>query len=271
MTLGEARKYVQLAAVLAVFFGAVLVRQLREQPPGAAARESEEPPGVHSSASPTAAPAAPPTAAEATPATPPGSPVAAASATPTAGSVPVETAAAAATATPTLTVETTPESTRTLPPALKYLPTPIPVPTSTPSATPPPVQAATPAATPQPGEPTPAPTATAVVKLVRKKPTYFDNSTFRDGTFTSKLVYTNYGTIQVRVVIKEGRIVDVSVPEVPEATPTSIEISGWSLPVMVAEAIAIEDWNVDRVSGATVTWQGFKKAMVLALRSAEQK
>lgn len=105
---------------------------------------------------------------------------------------------------------------------------------------------------------------------MRKAPTYFGNATFRDGEFTGKAIRTQYGTMQVQVVMKNGRIVDVLPLQEPRATSRSSEIADELIPAWVVEAIVIQDWDVDRVSGATVTWEGFKKAMVYALRAAEQ-
>jgi uncharacterized protein with FMN-binding domain len=110
-----------------------------------------------------------------------------------------------------------------------------------------------------------------VVRLVRKSPTFFDAGAFKDGSFTGKAIYTKYGTMQVQVVIKDGQILEVVPLQEPRATPTSSRIADELLPVWISEAVEIQDWDVDGVSGATITWEGFKKAMVYALRAAEQK
>lgn len=133
---------------------------------------------------------------------------------------------------------------------------------------------------PTPTPPVPAPTAIptstptvtvvpTVIRLVAKAPSLFDGPTFRDGAFTGKEVRTTYGMMQVQVVIREGRISDVVAVQVPRRTTTSTSISEKTLPEYIGQAIAIEDWDVDLISGATVTWNAFKKAMVYALRAAE--
>ncbi|MBI4220918.1 MAG: FMN-binding protein [Chloroflexi bacterium] len=115
-----------------------------------------------------------------------------------------------------------------------------------------------------PVEPSPSP-----VRPVARVPTLFDGSSFRDGAFTGKEIRTTYGTMQVQVVMKDGRIADVTPVQIPTRTGTSASISEKTVPTYVAQAIASEDWDVDLITGATVTWEAFKRAMVYALRAAE--
>jgi uncharacterized protein with FMN-binding domain len=223
-------KYGQLLVVLAAFSIAVLLRHLRDQGSATAlAQRVSEPVPAYSS------PYVP---------------------------IPEPGQSPAPSPTPPATATVAPESP----------PTPV-LPTATPTAVPAvvPPTATPPVATPTPRPPEPAASATTVtlVRLVRKAPTYFDNVTFRDGTFTGKAIYTQYGTMQVQLAMKDGRIVEVVPVEEPRGTSRSSQIADELIPAWVAEAIEAQDWDVDGVSGATITWQAFKKAMVYALRAAE--
>ncbi len=134
-----------------------------------------------------------------------------------------------------------------------------------------------PAATPTPTEtPQPTPTATATVTSVttpspaKTWPTFFADSVFRDGAFSGKPARTTYGNLQVQVVMHDGRIEDILIMEYPLSTPTSERMSLELIPQLRSQALALQDWDVDVVSGATQTSQAFKKALVYSLREAEQ-
>lgn len=120
---------------------------------------------------------------------------------------------------------------------------------------------------------TPVPTTTAEqtpVPSPHKWPYLFEGSVFRDGAFTGKPSRMNYGELQIQLVMQGGSIEDIVIVEYPYGTPTSERLSGELIPRMVAQARAIQDWDVDAVSGATQTVQAFKRAMVYALRESEQ-
>jgi uncharacterized protein with FMN-binding domain len=100
-------------------------------------------------------------------------------------------------------------------------------------------------------------------------PSLFQGSVFADGSFTSQAVRTNYGGLQVRIVMQKGRIEEVQVLEFPDRTSTSSRMSFEVLPALTAQSVARQDWDVDVISGATQTSIAFQRAMVYALRAAE--
>lgn len=126
-------------------------------------------------------------------------------------------------------------------------------------------------------EATPTPTATPTTTptltprpTVTTWPYLFEGSVFKDGAFTGKPDRMTYGDLQVTVVMRGGRIEDVLLIEIPARTPTSEKMSEEMLPRLVAQALTKQDWDVDTISGATQTTIAFKRAMVYALRQAEQ-
>ncbi|MBI4201725.1 MAG: FMN-binding protein [Chloroflexi bacterium] len=147
-------------------------------------------------------------------------------------------------------------------PALQPTPTP-PSPTPTPITPTPEVQA-TPVITPiATATPIPSPTAT-------RWPSLFYGAKFNDGVFTGKPARITYGNLQVQVLMRAGIIENVLIVEYPLRTPTSERVSAEVIPLLISQAIALQDWDVDVISGATQTTQAFQKAMVYALREAEQ-
>ncbi|MBI4313147.1 MAG: FMN-binding protein [Chloroflexi bacterium] len=158
--------------------------------------------------------------------------------------------------------------TPTVPPAQ----TPTPAPALPAAATVPPTATATPTETPLPSPTATVPTiiTEATTSAVKTWPTLFVDSVFNDGAFTGKPARTTYGNLQVQVVMHDGKIEDILTPEYPVRTPTSEKMSREIIPQLRAQALALQDWDVDVVSGATQTSQAFKKAMVYSLRESEQ-
>ncbi len=103
----------------------------------------------------------------------------------------------------------------------------------------------------------------------QKWPSLFQGAVFADGPTTGRVVRTSYGDMQVRIVMKSGRIDAVEVLQLPDRTSTSEKISRDALQVLTPLAIEKQDWDVDVISGATQTSVAFQRAMVYALRAAE--
>src|SRR5581483_10905733 len=88
---------------------------------------------------------------------------------------------------------------------------------------------------------------------------------YRDGTYTGDVADAFYGPMQVRALIKNGRISDVEFLQYPHDRQTSIEISRQSMPILAQEAIRSQRAKVDIVSGATQTSDAFVQSLQSAL------
>ena len=145
--------------------------------------------------------------------------------------------------------------------------TPVPTVTAT-EVSPTPIVAATPEAT--------EPTSTSVVTSGHTTPAttwpyLFKGAVFKDGPFTGREIRTSYGYVQVTLVMQKGWIEDVIIVQYPRANSTAEKKSAEVMPRLVAQALEKQDWDVDIISGATQTWQGFQRAMVDALTESERK
>lgn len=100
-------------------------------------------------------------------------------------------------------------------------------------------------------------------------PTAQPQGMYKDGSYVSDVVDAFYGNVQVKAVISGGKISDVQFLQYPNDRSTSREISAQAMPMLTAEAIAKQDANVDIVSGATSTSEGFIKALGTALSQAK--
>jgi uncharacterized protein with FMN-binding domain len=82
------------------------------------------------------------------------------------------------------------------------------------------------------------------------------------------LVQTIYGPIQVDITVKSGKITAVNVPISPDRTVNDVQIGQFALPELVKETISADSANIDAVSGASYTSQGYIKSLQSAIDKA---
>jgi uncharacterized protein with FMN-binding domain len=92
---------------------------------------------------------------------------------------------------------------------------------------------------------------------------------YSDGEYLGKVVDVYYGNIELRAIIQNGRLSDVIPLQYPNDRKTSIDISAASLPILEREAIKSQSADVDIVSGATQTSEGFVQSLGDALAKAK--
>ena len=121
--------------------------------------------------------------------------------------------------------------------------------------------AATPAASSsQPSTPSPAPPSAS------SSPSSAGSS--RSGTWTGSVAQTRWGPVQVAITTKDGRVTAVDVVEQPTGNPRDVEINDQALPVLVQETLDAQSADIDMVSGATVTSEGYLQSLQAALDEA---
>jgi uncharacterized protein with FMN-binding domain len=91
-----------------------------------------------------------------------------------------------------------------------------------------------------------------------------------DGTVTvnGDSAGTRYGPVQVRVMIRSQRLVAVTAIAYPSSGRRDQEISSFALPELEKEAIAAQSAQIDTVSGATFTSDGYRRSLQSALDAA---
>jgi uncharacterized protein with FMN-binding domain len=92
---------------------------------------------------------------------------------------------------------------------------------------------------------------------------------YKNGTYTGSLADAVYGKIQVAVTISGGMITDVTWPTYPNDPGHTTQISDSALPTLKQEAITAQSANVNIVSGATQTSEGFQQSLAVALAQAQ--
>jgi uncharacterized protein with FMN-binding domain len=89
-----------------------------------------------------------------------------------------------------------------------------------------------------------------------------------DGAYPGPEVQTRWGPIQVTITVAGGKITDVAVPIYPNGNSRDEEINAYALPVLRQAVLDAQSANVDTVSGATVTSDGYKQSLQAAIDAA---
>jgi uncharacterized protein with FMN-binding domain len=87
-------------------------------------------------------------------------------------------------------------------------------------------------------------------------------------TVTGSTASTRWGDVQVSITVSDGKITAVDVPEYPTGNGKDREINADALPVLTQETLAAQSADIDMVSGATVTSQGYLQSLQSALDKA---
>ncbi|MBW8704693.1 Na(+)-translocating NADH-quinone reductase subunit C [Streptomyces sp. MBT84] len=86
-------------------------------------------------------------------------------------------------------------------------------------------------------------------------------------TVTGDSAPTRYGPVQVRITVRNGKLTDVTAVTYPQENPRDQEINGYAVPQLRREALAAQSADIDVVSGATYTSQGYQQSLQSALDS----
>lgn len=86
--------------------------------------------------------------------------------------------------------------------------------------------------------------------------------------FKGPVVRTIYSSLQVEVVLKNHRIVDVVPLALPNSDTRSITLARLSVPILRKEAIESNSANIHSVSGASVTSSAYRRSLQGALALA---
>ncbi|MET7336113.1 FMN-binding protein [Nonomuraea sp. NPDC005650] len=79
---------------------------------------------------------------------------------------------------------------------------------------------------------------------------------------------TRWGPVQVRISVGDGKITDVQVLQAPDGNRRDIEINDEALPILRQEAMSAQSAQIDSVSGATYTSDGYMSSLQSAIDRA---
>jgi uncharacterized protein with FMN-binding domain len=79
---------------------------------------------------------------------------------------------------------------------------------------------------------------------------------------------TQWGPVQVQLTVAGGKITDVAVLQYPSGNGRDQEINAYALPILMQETVSSQSAQIDMVSGATVTSDGYLESLQSALDQA---
>ena len=88
------------------------------------------------------------------------------------------------------------------------------------------------------------------------------------GTYTGDSVMTRWGAVQVAITVADGKITAVQAVEYPQNNARDRQINAYALPVLAQEVTQAQSAQIDVVSGATVTSDGYIQSLQSALDQA---
>lgn len=84
-------------------------------------------------------------------------------------------------------------------------------------------------------------------------------------TVAGQTVDTPYGPVQVEVRLSAAKILDVNALRLPDGNQRDIEIARYAIPQLRQEALDAQSAQIDTVSGATYTSEGYIRSLQSAL------
>jgi len=105
----------------------------------------------------------------------------------------------------------------------------------------------------------------SVTPNATKKP----GSLYKDGSYTGSVADAQWGVVQIKAVITNGKITSVQFLQYPNDRNRSIYINSIADPQLSSEAIQAQSAQVDVVTGATDSSMAFMQSLSDALSQAQ--
>lgn len=131
-----------------------------------------------------------------------------------------------------------------------------------------PGRATAPSAAPSSAAPSAAPSAAAPTKAPTAPTKSPAAAAGISGTFDGNTAPTRWGPVQVRIVVKDGKIVAASALQSPDGDSRSRSISQQAVPYLVQETLAAQSAQISGVGGASYTSNGWYTSLQSALVKA---
>ena len=93
-------------------------------------------------------------------------------------------------------------------------------------------------------------------------------ATTANGSFTGSSIDTQFGSVQVEVVVANGKIIDVKALHLTDDGGRSVQISNYAAPILRTEVIKSQSARVSTVGGATYTSDAYLTSAQAALDQA---
>lgn len=90
------------------------------------------------------------------------------------------------------------------------------------------------------------------------------------GTFLGSSVQTQYGPVQIKITYAAGRVTGVVAVQLPSGRSRDAEINNYAVPILESETLSAQSANINAVSGATYTSDGYVRSLQSALDAAHR-
>jgi uncharacterized protein with FMN-binding domain len=118
---------------------------------------------------------------------------------------------------------------------------------------------------------TASPTLTATpTRAPTNAPTQAPPTKPTSATFLGAAVQTRYGPVQIRITYAGGRVSGVVAVQLPSGRSRDAEINSYAVPILESETLAAQSTNINSVSGATYTSDGYVQSLQSALDAAHR-
>ena len=87
-------------------------------------------------------------------------------------------------------------------------------------------------------------------------------------TIDGGVAQTQYGNVQVSITVVGSKITNVHALQLTDSSSHSVDISQYAAPILRKEALAAQSANIDVVSGATYTSEGYQESLQSAIDAA---
>ena len=88
------------------------------------------------------------------------------------------------------------------------------------------------------------------------------------GTFAGSTTDTRYGPVQVQISVTGGKITAATALQVPQESSRDVRINSQAVPILNQETVQAQSAQIDTVSGATYTSDGYIKSLQSAIDAA---
>jgi uncharacterized protein with FMN-binding domain len=115
-------------------------------------------------------------------------------------------------------------------------------------------------------QPTASQSATATASAAATQTTAPVTTSIKDGTYTGPVINVNYGNVQVKITVSNGKITDAVAVKAPKGK--NDRYTNMAVPILKAQTLQAQSANIQGASGASYTSYGWFKSLQGALADA---
>jgi len=115
-------------------------------------------------------------------------------------------------------------------------------------------------------QPTASQSATATASAAATQTTAPVTTTVKDGTYTGPVINVNYGNVQVKITVSNGKITDAVAVKAPKGK--NDRYTNMAVPILKAQTLQAQSANIQGASGASYTSYGWFKSLQGAMAQA---